>query len=65
MEILYDISVVVIGVSAYNLIHTIIDVIYKISKRVKEGVPRMDNPPPPPKRKSFKERIEEKSLNSQ
>lgn len=66
IEIIYDIGIVITGIAAYNLIHTISDVIFKIYQRVKEakhGVPKMDNKPLPPK--SFKERLEEKTLNSQ
>lgn len=65
MEILYDIIIVITGVAGYKIIHAIVDVVFKISQRVKEdksGVPRMDNPPLPPNRKSFKERLSHKSL---
>lgn len=65
MEIIYDIIIVMIGVAGYKITHTIIDVIFKISQKVKvakRGVPRMDTPPPPPK--SFKERLSEKSLRA-
>lgn len=60
MEIIYDVFIVVTGIAIYKIIRAIIDVIFKISQRVKSGVPRMDNPPPPPKRKSFKERLLDK-----
>lgn len=59
MEILYDIIIVMTGITAYKIIYAIIDVIFKISQKMKSGVPRMDHPPKPPK--SFKERLAEKS----